>query len=219
MTRASHKASEPLFFARPALFRKWLERNHETHGELLVGFHKRDSGHESMTWPESVAEALCFGWIDGVRRRIDDESYTIRFTPRKASSIWSTVNTNKMHELIAANRVHPAGMRAFERRSEQKSSVYSYENRHNAVLDDESERQFKRHKAAWKFFEQCPPWYRRTATWRIISAKRPETRAKRLAELIACCEAGRALPSLSISRDPLSKNRRAAKAEVGRPPR
>jgi uncharacterized protein YdeI (YjbR/CyaY-like superfamily) len=194
---------KPAFFARPALFRKWLDAHHETQSELLVGFHKRDSGRESMTWPESVAEALCFGWIDGVRRRVDDDSYTIRFTPRKASSIWSTVNTNKMRELIAEARVHPAGLRAFERRSEEKSSVYAYENRHTAVFDAASERELKRHRAAWKFFESCPSWYRRTATWRIISAKRPETRAKRLAELIACCAEGRAIPTLVLSRDPL----------------
>ena len=208
MTGESQKSPKPVFFVRPALFREWLERHHETRGELLVGFHKRDSGHESMTWPESVAEALCFGWIDGVRRRLDDSSYTFRFTPRKSSSIWSTVNTNKMRELIAAKRVHPAGMRAFERRSEQKSSVYAYENQHTAVLDAESERQFKRHKAAWKFFEQCPAWYRRNVIWRVISAKRPETRAKRLAELIACCAEGRALPSYVLSRDPLRKKRK-----------
>jgi uncharacterized protein YdeI (YjbR/CyaY-like superfamily) len=145
----SPKAPAPVFFARAALFRKWLESNHETRTELLVGFHKRDSGRESMTWPESVAEALCVGWIDGVRRRLDDDSYTIRFTPRR------------------------------------------------------SERELKRHKAAWKFFERCPPWYKRTATWRVISAKRPETRAKRLAELITCCAEGRAIPSLTLSRDPL----------------
>jgi uncharacterized protein YdeI (YjbR/CyaY-like superfamily) len=204
------KTQEPAFFARPALFRKWLEANHETRSELLVGFHKRDSGRESMSWPESVAEALCFGWIDGVRRRVDDDSYTIRFTPRKPSSIWSTVNTNKMQELIADERVQPAGMRAFERRSEEKSSVYSYENRHTAVLDAESERQFKRNRAAWKFFESCPPWYKRTATWRVISAKRPETRAKRLAELIACCSEKRAIPGLVLSRDPL-KSRTSAR--------
>lgn len=197
---------KPAFFARPALFRKWLETNHETGSELLVGFHKRDSGRESMTWPESVAEALCFGWIDGVRKRVDDDSYTIRFSPRKPSSIWSTVNTNKMRELIAEQRVHPAGMRAFERRSEEKSSVYAYENRQTAVLDAASKREFKRHKPAWRFFESCPPWYKRTATWRIISAKRPETRAKRLAELIACCAEGRAIPTLVLSRDPLERS-------------
>jgi uncharacterized protein YdeI (YjbR/CyaY-like superfamily) len=199
------KAPAPMFFSRPALFRKWLEKHHETERELLVGFHKRDSGRESMTWPESVAEALCFGWIDGIRRRLDDDSYTIRFTPRKPSSIWSTVNTNTMQELIAHKRVHPAGMRAFERRSETKSAIYAYENRHSAVLDPASEREFKRNKAAWKFFEQCPPWYRRTTIWRVISAKRPETRAKRLAELITCCAENRALPSLTLSRDPLAK--------------
>jgi uncharacterized protein YdeI (YjbR/CyaY-like superfamily) len=197
------KAPAPVFFARAALFRKWLESNHETRTELLVGFHKRDAGRESMTWPESVAEALCVGWIDGVRRRLDDDSYTIRFTPRRTSSIWSTVNLNKMRELIAAKRVLPAGMRAFEHRSEEKSSVYAYENRHSAVFDPESERELKRHKAAWKFFERCPPWYKRTVTWRVISAKRPETRAKRLAELITCCAEGRAIPSLTLSRDPL----------------
>jgi len=198
------QAAAPTFFARPALFRRWLEANHEKESELLVGFHKRDSGRESMTWPESVAEALSFGWIDGVRRRLDDDSYTIRFTPRKPSSIWSTVNINKMRELIAENRVHPAGLRAFERRDEKRSAVYAYENRHGAVLDPESEREFKRHKAAWKFFEKCPPWYKRTATWYIISAKRPETRAKRLAVLIACCAEQRALPNLRLSRTPKS---------------
>ncbi len=196
-------ATTPTYFPRAALFRKWLEKNHESKSELLVGFHKRDSGRESMSWPESVAEALCFGWIDGVRRRVDDDSYTIRFTPRKSSSIWSTVNTNKMRELIAQELVHPAGMRAFERRSEEKSSIYAYENRNTAVLDADSEREFKRNKAAWKFFEACPSWYKRTAIWRIISAKRPETRARRLAELITCCAEGRALPTLSLSRDPL----------------
>lgn len=200
--RSGHEA-KPAFFSSPAQFREWLARNHETVRELLVGFHKRDSGRESMTWTESVDEALCFGWIDGVRRRIDSHSYTIRFTPRKPSSIWSTVNITKMRELIAANRVHPDGMAAFERRSEKKSSVYSYENRHAAVFDADAEREFRRHTKAWKFFEQCPPWYKRTTTWRIVSAKRPETRAKRLAELIACCAAGRAIPSLVLSRDPL----------------
>jgi uncharacterized protein YdeI (YjbR/CyaY-like superfamily) len=191
------------YFKRPADFRKWLVARHESERELLVGFHKRDSGRESLTWPESVTEALCFGWIDGVRRRVDDDSYTIRFTPRKSSSIWSTVNINKIRELIAGGLVHPAGMRAFERRSEEKSAIYAYENRLTAVLDADSERQFKRNKAAWKFFEACPPWYKRVATWRIISAKRPETSAKRLAELIDCCADGRSLPTLSLSRDPL----------------
>lgn len=199
------RTAEPRYFASHALFRKWLEANHETKSELLVGFHKRDSGRASMTWSESVDAALCFGWIDGVRRRVDDDSYTIRFTPRKASSIWSTVNIKKMKELMAADLVRPAGAQAFERRSPEKSSIYAYENRHAATLDAESQRELERHKRAWKFFESCPPWYKRTAIWRIISAKRPETRAKRLAELIACSEEGRSIPTLSIARDPLNK--------------
>lgn len=190
----------PRFFRRPAEFRKWLLANHDKKSELLVGLHKRDSGHESITWPESVAEALCFGWIDGVRNSIDDWSYSIRFTPRKASSIWSSVNSKKMEELIAAGLVHPAGMRAFEQRRETKSAIYAYENRSSAVLDTESERKFRRHRGAWRFFESCPPWYRRTTIWRVVSAKRPETRAKRLAELIACCAEGKSIPTLRLSR-------------------
>ena len=203
------KVAKPAFFARSAHFRTWLESNHESESELLVGFHKRDSGRESITWPESVAVALCFGWIDGVRRRVDEESYTIRFTPRKATSIWSSVNTKKMRELLADGLVHPAGMRAFERRSEEKSAIYAYENRDTAVLDAASMREFKRNKAAWKFFESCPPWYRRTAIWRVISAKRPDTRARRLAELIACSAEGRAIPTLVLYRDPLQKRAKA----------
>lgn len=194
--------SAPRFFRTAAEFRRWLSANHESKTELLVGFHKRDSSRESMTWPESVAEALCVGWIDGVRRRIDDDSYSIRFTPRKQSSIWSAVNAKKMRELIDAGLVSPAGIRAFERRSAKKSAIYAYENRESAVLDAESMREFKRHRAAWSFFESCPPWYRRTATWRIVSAKRPETRAKRLAELIACCAEGRSIPTLALTRAP-----------------
>jgi len=194
------KPPAPRFFRRPADFRKWLLANHDKQSELLVGLHKRDSGHESITWPESVAEALCFGWIDGVRNSIDDSSYSIRFTPRKASSIWSSVNSRKMEELIAAGLVHPAGLRAFEQRSEKKSAIYAYENRSSAVLDPASEREFRQQRGAWKFFESCPPWYRRTAIWRVVSAKRPETRAKRLAELIACCAEGKSLPTLRLSR-------------------
>ncbi len=192
--------STPRFFRSAPAFRSWLAANHESKTELLVGFHKRDSGRDSMTWPESVAEALCVGWIDGVRRRIDDDSYSIRFTPRKQSSIWSAVNAKKMQELLVAGLVSPAGIRAFERRSAKKSSIYAYENRESAVLDAESEAEFKRHRAAWSFFESCPSWYRRTATWRIVSAKRPDTRAKRLAELIACCAVRRSIPTLTLSR-------------------
>lgn len=199
----SNAGSAPPRFSRSAAqFRRWLATNYESKAELLVGFHKRDSGRDSMTWPESVTEALCVGWIDGVRRRIDDDSYSIRFTPRKQASIWSAVNVTKMQELIDAGLVSPAGIRAFERRSAKKSAIYAYENRESAVFDAESEREFKRHRAAWCFFESCPPWYRRTAIWRTVSAKRPGTRAKRLAELIACCAQGRSIPTLALTRAP-----------------
>ena len=217
MTRKPKRGSSsappaPRFFRGPAAFRKWLEANHESATELLVGLYKRDSGRASLTWPESVAEALCFGWIDGVRKSIDESSYTIRFTPRKSASIWSAVNSSKMEELIAADLVHPAGMSAFERRSAARSAIYAYENRTSAVLDAKSESEFKRHRAAWKFFASCPPWYRRTAIWRIVSAKRAETRAKRLAELIACCADGKSLPTLRLTRP-------ASRDELRRPPR
>lgn len=193
------KSTKPAYFPRPADFRTWLVANHETATELLVGLHKLDSGRPSITWPESVAEALCFGWIDGVRRSVDEHSYTIRFTPRKSSGIWSSVNTKKMQELIANDLVYPAGMRAFDQRSEARSAIYAYENRNAAVFDAQSEREFRKNRAAWKFFESCPPWYKRTAIWRIISAKRPETRAKRLAELIDCCARGKSIPTLRLS--------------------
>jgi uncharacterized protein YdeI (YjbR/CyaY-like superfamily) len=193
--------SNATFFPRAADFREWLEANHETAAELLVGFYKRGSDQESVTWPESVAEALCFGWIDGIRRRVDEERYTIRFTPRKAGSIWSAVNIGTMTRLIDEGLVHPAGMRAFERRSADKSAIYAYENRQTAVMDAGAEREFRRHRAAWKYFQSRPPWYRQTAIWRVISAKREETRAKRLAELIACSGEGRPIPSLARTTD------------------
>lgn len=188
------------YFASPAEFRAWLETHHETARELLVGFHKRATAKPSMTWPESVAEALSFGWIDGVRRRVDDERYTIRFTPRKPGSSWSALNIATMERLIAEGRVRPAGLRAFEQRSVEKSAVYSYENRHRAVLDPEYERAFRRDRAAWAFFEKQAPWYRQTSIYWVVSAKRPETRTKRLERLIACSAAKTRLPALTPPR-------------------
>jgi uncharacterized protein YdeI (YjbR/CyaY-like superfamily) len=184
-------AAEPRFFATPADFRRWLEEHHATARELLVGFYKKDSGKPSITWPESVDEALCVGWIDGVRKRIDDESYTIRFTPRKASSTWSAVNIKRITELIAEGRVLPAGLAAFEKRSEEKSGIYSYEQREAAELDPEAEKQFRANEAAWEFFQAQPAWYRKTAIWRVVSAKKEETRQKRLALLIEASAGGR----------------------------
>jgi uncharacterized protein YdeI (YjbR/CyaY-like superfamily) len=173
----------PRFFATPAAFRAWLLAHHEREPELLVGFHKKGSGRPSMTWPESVDEALCFGWIDGVRRSIDDESYTIRFTPRKPRSVWSNVNIAKVQALLAAGRMMPAGIAAWERRDPAKSGIYSFE-RETAMFDAEAERQFKRNRSAWTYFQAQPPGYRRLATHYVVSARRPETRARRLATLI-----------------------------------
>jgi uncharacterized protein YdeI (YjbR/CyaY-like superfamily) len=199
------------FFATAAAFRKWLERHHGSERELFVGFYKRGTGRPSLTWPESVDEALCFGWIDGVRRRIDEESYEIRFTPRKAESTWSRVNVERMAELERAGRVAPAGRAAFARRSEKRSGTYSYEQRHRAKLDAASERRFRAARAAWKWFEAQAPGYRRTAIFWVVSAKREETRRRRLEQLIECSAAGRAIPPLeqlgARTRTPRSKTR------------
>jgi uncharacterized protein YdeI (YjbR/CyaY-like superfamily) len=185
------------FFETPGDFRAWLEQNHETESELLVGFYKKGTGRPSITWPESVAQALCFGWIDGVRRGIDDESYTIRFTPRKPSSNWSSVNIAKVAELAEQGLMAPAGHAAFERRSEAKSGIYSYERRKEARLEPDQEREFRANEEAWSFFESQPAGYRRTATHWVVSAKREETRRKRLATLIDDSANGRRLKHLT----------------------
>ncbi len=198
---------KPLFFETPAQFRRWLEAHHGTSRELLVGLHKKGSGKPSLTWPESVDEALCFGWIDGVRRTLDENSYVIRFTPRKARSVWSAVNIAKMEALLRAGRVRPAGREAFEARDEERSKIYSYEQRKTAVFDEASEKQFRADAAAWKFFQAQPPWYRRTATWWVISVQKDETRLKRLRTLIACSARGEPIrelrrPGKSSSKEP-----------------
>jgi uncharacterized protein YdeI (YjbR/CyaY-like superfamily) len=172
------------------MFRAWLEENHETSAELLVGMYKRDSNRPTMTWPESVDEALSFGWIDGVRRSLGETSYCIRFTPRRARSTWSAINVKRIGELIAQGRVRPAGMRAFELRAPEKTGIYAYENRHRAVLDAPSEHRFRRTKNAWAYFAAQAPWYRKTATWWVVSAKKDETKEKRLATLIAASANG-----------------------------
>jgi uncharacterized protein YdeI (YjbR/CyaY-like superfamily) len=188
---------EPTFFATPADFRAWLERHHESDSELIVGFHKRGSGRPSITWPEAVDQALCFGWIDGVRRRIDDTSYSIRFTPRKARSTWSAVNITRMKELVEEGLVAPAGMAAFERRADDRSAIYSYEQRKAAKLEPDQERRLRADERAWAFFRAQPPSYRRAAIHWVTSAKRPETRDRRLAQLIECSAAGRTVPPLT----------------------
>lgn len=181
----------PKFFATPGDWRRWLERNHGSKPDLWVGYHKKSSGRASITWPESVDEALCFGWIDGIRKTIDAHSYVIRFTPRRAGSIWSTVNTRRAGELIRENRMHDAGLRAFEKRDPKKSGVYSFEQRTNAKFSADHEKEFKRNREAWSFFQSQPPGYRKIATFYVMSAKREETRARRLATLIRDSAAGR----------------------------
>jgi len=184
---------QPRFFAMPADFRRWLERNAATTSELVVGFHKVGSGRPSISWPESVDEALCFGWIDGVRKRIDDQSYLIRFTPRRVDSIWSAVNVAKAESLLTQGRMQPAGLVAYQRRTEARTRVYSYEQVDDVQLTDEELRRFRRDKAAWRYFESAPAGYRRTVLHRITAAKRPETRARRLEQLIAACAGGKRL--------------------------
>jgi uncharacterized protein YdeI (YjbR/CyaY-like superfamily) len=174
---------KPAYFPTPATFRKWLETNHASARELLVGFYKKDSAKPSITWPESVDQALCFGWIDGVRRRIDDVSYSIRFTPRKPISNWSAINIARVAELTKLGLMRPAGLRAFEQRREDKSAIYSYE---NAVrtLDPADEKTFRANRKAWQFFNAQAPSYRRVCIYWVTSAKKEETRARRLATLI-----------------------------------
>jgi uncharacterized protein YdeI (YjbR/CyaY-like superfamily) len=174
----------PRFFSGPGEFRAWLEANHASESEVFVGFHKQHTGRRAMTWSESVREALCFGWIDGLTRRLDDDSYCIRFTPRRPGSNWSSVNVRHVEELIAAGRMHPAGIAAFEARAPEQTGVYAYENRHEAALSPEQEDAFRRNERAWAFFQAQPPGYRQTAIFWVVSAKREETRARRLATLI-----------------------------------
>jgi uncharacterized protein YdeI (YjbR/CyaY-like superfamily) len=193
-------AAEPVFFPTPADFRAWLDAHHETATELLVGFYKKGSGRPSITWPESVDEALCVGWIDGIRRSLGEEAYTIRFTPRKSRSTWSAVNIRRMAELMREGRVRPAGLRAFEARTEDRSEIYAYENRDQAVFAPWAEEAFRAAAAAWKFFQAQPAGYRKTTTWWVMSAKKEETRHKRLATLIADSAAGRRIPQLDRSK-------------------
>jgi uncharacterized protein YdeI (YjbR/CyaY-like superfamily) len=185
-----------LFFKTPADFRAWLEKHHATKKELSVGFYKRNSGRPSITWPESVDAALCYGWIDGVRHSIDAVSYRIRFTPRKVTSTWSAINVRRVTELTKLGLMRAAGVTAFEARKGDKTGIYAYEQRRNAKLPRAFEKRFRANKKAWDFFQSQPPWYRRTTTHRVISAKQEETRLRRLAELIRDSELGQPIKGL-----------------------
>lgn len=186
---------QAVFFAAAEAFRAWLHANHARASELWVGYWKTGSGRPSMTWQESVAEALCYGWIDGLRKSIDADRYRIRFTPRKPRSIWSEVNIRTAEQLIAAGRMLPAGLKAFEARDPDRMNRYSFEQR-NVGLDPAREQEFRRHEAAWAFFQSQPPSYRRPAIWWVESAKREETRARRLHTLIEDSAAGRRLAAM-----------------------
>jgi uncharacterized protein YdeI (YjbR/CyaY-like superfamily) len=194
--RTGASAEHPRFFATPARFRAWLEKRHADATELWVGFYKRDTGKASITWPQSVDEALCFGWIDGIRKSLGEESYVIRFTPRRSTGKWSAVNIKRMAELEAQGRVMAAGRAAFARRDEEKSAEYSYERRFAAKLEPEQERRLRANREAWSYFESEAPWYRRTMTHWVVSAKREETRERRLATLIECSARGRRIDGL-----------------------
>jgi len=180
---------EPIYFASPAEFRDWLDAHHATASELLVGYHKKSTGRPSLTWAESVDEALCYGWIDGVRRSVEGDRYTIRFTPRKSTSTWSAINTRRVGELTAEGRMRPAGVAAFEKRREDRSAIYSFE-QESVTFTDEYEKRFRAHAQAWANFQKMPPSYRRPATWWVISAKQESTREKRLSILIEDSAAG-----------------------------
>jgi uncharacterized protein YdeI (YjbR/CyaY-like superfamily) len=197
---ANDSKQAPVFFTADE-FRAWLEAHHADAGEILVGFWKRGTGKPGMTWPESVDEALCFGWIDGVRRSLGDDAYTIRFTPRKPRSNWSAVNVRRVEELAREGRMRPAGLKAFEARSEDRTAIYAYEQR-PADLDGEFADEFRANRAAWAFWQAQAPWYRRNASYWVVSAKKEETRRKRLATLIADSAAGRRLARLSYDKKP-----------------
>jgi uncharacterized protein YdeI (YjbR/CyaY-like superfamily) len=184
---------KPTFFATPAAFRAWLARNHAKADELWVGYYKKDSGKPSITWPESVDQALCFGWIDGVRKSVDDVSYMIRFSRRRAGSIWSGVNIKRAQVLIEQGLMQPAGLKALEAKKEYKSGVYSYEQR-SVNLPEEYARLVKKNAAACRYLQSESAYYRKAIFWWIVGAKKEETRLKRVEQLIAFSARGERIP-------------------------
>lgn len=187
-----------MFFDSPADLREWMAQQHGTAKELWVGFHKKQSGKAGITYQEALDEALCFGWIDGVRKSIDEGGYSIRFTPRQPRSIWSAVNIKRVGELTTLGRMQPAGIKAFEERDEQRSRQYSFENRAQ-TLDATYEEQLRASPKAWEFFQAQSPSYRRVAIWWVMSAKREETRQRRLTTLVADAEQGRRLAAVTYT--------------------
>ena len=190
---------KPKFFATQELFRVWLEKNHASAGDLLIGFHKKDSGKKSITYAEALDEALCFGWIDVVRRRLDETSYTIRFTPRKPRSIWSLINVRHVERLQKAGRMHASGTAAFAQRDPERTGIYSFENSPKE-LSREYEKEFRKHNGAWQYFQTYPPYLKKQVSYWVMSAKKEETRQKRLDRLIADSAAGRRIGILNTKK-------------------
>lgn len=188
--------TSPRFFANRAAWRRWLGANHDKQTEILLGLHKRHTDVSAMSYRDALDEALCFGWIDGVRRRIDDARWSIRFSPRKAGSIWSAINLKRFAELQKEGRVEQAGLAMFEARSADRTGVYSYENRPRE-FEPAYERKFRASRKAWQFFQSQPPGYRRTLVWFVMSAKQEATRQRRLDQLIAASAAGRRIEWMS----------------------
>ena len=182
----------PMFFTTAAEFRRWLKRHAGSVAELWVGYYRKSSSRPSLTWHESVDEALCFGWIDGIRKKVDEHSYANRFTPRRSGSNWSEINIRRAKQLIRDGRMQPAGLRAFKSRDEKKARALS-DSRKNARLTRDEEADFRANRKAWAFFESQPPGYRTLAAWFVVSAKRADTRARRLKTLIGLSERGRRL--------------------------
>jgi uncharacterized protein YdeI (YjbR/CyaY-like superfamily) len=178
-----------MFFTNTAEFRKWLEENYQTETELSVGYYKVSTGKPSMNWSDSVDEALCFGWIDGVRRSIDSDSYSIRFTPRNPKSNWSAINIKKVEELIRVGKMTPAGLAVYEKRSETRSGIYSYENQPEK-LSPELETRFKANPEAWEFFQKQAPSYKKVKIYWVMEARQEQTRLSRLEKLVAACQSG-----------------------------
>ena len=187
----------PRFFTTAAKWREWLELHHHSAQEVWVGVHKRGTGRPSITCRESVDQALCFGWIDGVRKSLDETSYVIRFTPRRKGSVWSTVNLARAQELTRLGLMRAAGLAAHEARIPARSGLYSYEQRKSAAPPEALKRRLKGNRKAWTFFKQQPAWYRQGAVWWIVSARKPETRDRRLAALIEDSAAGRTIKPLT----------------------
>lgn len=177
----------PTFFKTAAEFRAWLKKHHKTEPELIVGYYKKASGKPSMTWQESVDEALCFGWIDGIRRSHGEDAYSNRFTPRRKGSNWSAINIKRVEELTKAGRMQPAGLAAFALRSEAKSRVYTYEQKGIPKFESKLEKLFKANTEAWEFFQTLPPYYRKGETRWVNSAKQEETKLRRLNKVIEAC--------------------------------